>query len=149
MADLRDIYQEVILEHAKSPRNFHALEKPTVKAEGYNPLCGDRCTVYVALEGDVIEDIGFQGSGCAISRASASMMTQSLKGKTVNEAENLFHRFVGLATGQGGIGNQAEFGKLAAFGGVAEFPARVKCATLAWHTLQAALHGDREPVTTE
>jgi nitrogen fixation protein NifU and related proteins len=138
MADLRE-----------SPRNFHALEKPTVKAEGYNPLCGDRCTVYVALEGDVIEDIGFQGSGCAISRASASMMTQSLKGKTVNEAEDLFHRFVGLATGQDGNGTHAEFGKLAVFGGVAEFPARVKCATLAWHTLQAALHGDREPVTTE
>jgi nitrogen fixation NifU-like protein len=149
MADLRDIYQEVILEHAKSPRNFHALEKPTVKAEGYNPLCGDHCTVYVALQGDVIEDIGFQGSGCAISRASASMMTQSLKGKTVSEAEDLFHRFVSLATGQGGNGNHAEFGKLAVFGGVAEFPARVKCATLAWHTLQAALHGDRQPVTTE
>lgn len=149
MADLRDIYQEVILEHAKSPRNFHALEKPTVKAEGYNPLCGDRCTVYVSLQGDVIEDIGFQGSGCAISRASASMMTQSLKGKTVSEAENLFHRFVGLATGQNGDEKHAEFGKLAVFGGVAEFPTRVKCATLAWHTLQAALHGDREPVTTE
>ena len=148
MADLRDIYQEVILEHAKSPRNFRALENPTMKAEGYNPLCGDRCTVYVALQGDVIEDIGFQGSGCAISRASASMMTQSLKGKTVSDAENLFHRFVGLATGQGN-GNHAEFGKLAAFGGVAEFPARVKCATLAWHTLQAALRGDRQPVTTE
>jgi nitrogen fixation protein NifU and related proteins len=149
MADLRDIYQEVILEHAKSPRNFHALEKPTVKAEGYNPLCGDRCTVYVSLEGDVIVDIGFQGSGCAISRASASMMTQKLKGKSVSEAEDLFHRFVGLASGKDGNGNHAEFGKLAAFGGVAEFPARVKCATLAWHTLQAALHGDREPVTTE
>ena len=149
MADLRDIYQEVILEHAKSPRNFHALEKPTVKAEGYNPLCGDRCTMYVALQGDVIEEIGFQGSGCAISRASASMMTQSLKGKTVSEAEDLFHRFVGLATGQDGNGNHAAFGKLAAFAGVAEFPARVKCATLAWHTLRAALRGDREPVTTE
>ena len=149
MADLREIYQEVILEHAKSPRNFRALENPTMKAEGYNPLCGDRCTVYVALEGEVIEDIGFQGAGCAISRASASMMTQSLKGKTVSEAEDLFHRFVGLATGRSGNRNHAEFGKLAAFGGVAEFPARVKCATLAWHTLQAALHGDREPVTTE
>lgn len=149
MADLRDIYQEVILEHAKSPRNFHALEKPTVKAEGYNPLCGDRCTVYVSLQGDVIEDIGFLGSGCAISRASASMMTQSLKGKTVGQAEDLFHRFVSLVTGQGSNENRAEFGKLAAFGGVAEFPARVKCATLAWHTLRAALHEDRESVTTE
>ena len=149
MADLRDIYQEVILEHAKSPRNFHALESPTVKAEGYNPLCGDRCTVYVSLQGDVIENIGFQGTGCAISQASASMMTQSLKGKTISEAEKLFHRFVGLTTGRRGNGNHAEMGKLAAFGGVKEFPARVKCATLAWHTLQAALHGDREPVTTE
>lgn len=149
MADLRDIYQEVILEHAKSPRNFRTLERPTLNAEGYNPLCGDRCTVYLAMNGDVIEDIAFQGSGCAISRASASMMTQNLKGKTVSEAEDLFHKFLGLATGRSGNGDRSEFGKLAAFGGVAAFPARVKCATLAWHTLQAALHGDGEPVSTE
>jgi nitrogen fixation NifU-like protein len=149
MADLRDLYQEVILEHAKAPRNYRALEAPAYKAEGFNPLCGDRCTVYVAMRGEVIEDIAFQGSGCAISCASASMMTQSLKGKTRSEAEELFQSFHRTVTGQAGNGNHAEIGKLAVFAGVSGFPARVKCATLAWHTLQAALHGDREPVTTE
>jgi nitrogen fixation NifU-like protein len=149
MADLRDIYQEVILEHAKTPRNYRALEAPTLKAEGFNPLCGDRCTVYLAMQKDVIEDIAFQGSGCAISRASASMMTQVLKGKTVRQAEDLFQSFRGMVTGQGKNGDHAEIGKLAVFAGVSGFPARVKCATLAWHTLQAALHGDREPITTE
>ncbi len=148
MADLRDIYQEVILEHAKSPRNFHELGNPTNKAEGYNPLCGDRCTVYLTMQGSVIEDIAFQGSGCAISRASASMMTQSLKGKTASEAEELFQSFHRVVTGQNS-NEHPEIGKLAVFSGVAGFPARVKCATLAWHTLQSALHGDREPVTTE
>jgi len=149
MADLRDIYQEVILEHAKSPRNYRALATPTLKAEGYNPLCGDRCTVYLAMQGEVIEDIAFQGSGCAISRASASMMTQSLKGKTVSEAEDLFQKFHRMVTGQSSNQNHPEFGKLEAFAGVSGFPARVKCATLAWHTFEAALHGAREPVTTE
>ncbi|SRR6266567_4001370 len=149
MADLRDIYQEVILEHAKSPRNHRAMATPSRKAEGYNPLCGDHCTVFLAMQGEVIEDIAFQGSGCAISRASASMMTQSLKGKTVGEAEDLFQNFHRMVTGQSSNGNHPEIGKLAVFAGVAEFPARVKCATLAWHTLEAALHGDREPVTTE
>ncbi len=149
MADLRDIYQEVILEHAKAPRNFRALESPACKAEGYNPLCGDRCTVYLAMQGNIIQDITFQGSGCAISRASASMMTQSLKGKTESEAEDLFKRFHRMVTGQNGSENHPEIGKLAVFSGVAEFPARVKCATLAWHTLEAALHGEGEPVTTE
>jgi len=149
MADLRDIYQEVILEHAKAPRNFRALESPAFKAEGYNPLCGDRCTVYIAMQGDVIEDIAFQGSGCAISRASASMMTQSLKGKTASDAEDLFQSFHRMVTGQNGSEDHPEIGKLAVFSGVSGFPVRVKCATLAWHTLEAALHGDREPVTTE
>lgn len=149
MGDLRDIYQEVILEHAKSPRNYRAVNAPTCKAEGFNPLCGDRCTVYLALRGDVIDDIAFQGSGCAISRASASMMTQSLKGKTTSEAEELFENFHRTVTGQDGSGNHPEIGKLAVFEGVSAFPARVKCATLAWHTLKAALHGDREPITTE
>lgn len=149
MADLRDIYQEVILEHAKTPRNFRALEAPAQKAEGLNPLCGDRCTVYVEMLGDVIEDIAFQGSGCAISRASASMMTQSLKGKTASQAEEMFQSFHSMVTGQNGNGNHPEIGKLAVFSGVSGFPARVKCATLPWHTLQAALHGDRQPVTTE
>lgn len=148
MADLRDMYQEVILEHAKSPRNYRALTTPSSQAEGYNPLCGDRCTVYVSVQGDRIEDVGFQGSGCAISRASASMMTQSLKGKTIAEAEDLFRSFHGMVTGQDRDGNP-QLGKLEAFAGVSEFPARVKCATLAWHTLQAALHGEQQPVTTE
>lgn len=149
MADLREIYQEAILEHAKSPRNFRALEAPAQNAEGFNPLCGDRCTVYLKLNGDVIEDIAFQGSGCAISRASASMMTQSLKGKSTHEAEALFQGFHRMVTGQDGKENQAGLGKLAVFSGVAEFPARVKCATLAWHTFEAALHGQQQPVTTE
>ena len=149
MSELSDLYQEVILEHNKNPRNFREIVDSDQYADGKNPLCGDALRVYVALDGDTVTDVAFKGSGCAISKASASMMTQSLKGKTVSEAEDLFHRFVGLATGQYGNGIHAEFGKLAAFGGVAEFPARVKCATLAWHTLQAALHGDREPVTTE
>jgi nitrogen fixation NifU-like protein len=157
MADLRDIYQEVILEHAKAPRNFRELPAPAYTAEGFNPLCGDRCSVYLVMRGDVIEDIAFQGSGCAISRASASMMTQSLKGKTANEAEELFHNFQRMVTGRNGDngshdGNneyRADMGKLKVFAGVAGFPARVKCATLAWHTMHAALHGDREPITTE
>lgn len=150
MADLRDIYQEVILEHAKAPRNFRELTTPDYKAEGFNPLCGDRCSVALAVEGDVIKDIAFQGSGCAISRASASMMTQALKGKTAGEAEELFQNFKRMVTGQNGHnGNHPTMGKLEVFAGVSGFPARVKCATLAWHTMHAALHGEREPVTTE
>src|SRR5579863_1052619 len=131
MADLREMYQEVILEHAKTPRNHRAIESPTRKAEGYNPLCGDRCTVYLKMNGDIIDDISFQGSGCAISRASASLMTQSLKGKTAPEAEKLFAIFRSVVTGHEGPTDTASFGKLAVFRGVSEFPARVKCATLA------------------
>jgi nitrogen fixation protein NifU and related proteins len=149
MADLRDMYQEVILEHAKSPRNYRALASPTSQAEGFNPLCGDRCTIYLSLKGDVIEDIAFQGNGCAISRASASMLTQSLKGKTTAQAEEIFHGFHRMVTGQSPHGGRADLGKLEVFAGVSEFPTRVKCATLAWHTLEAALHEDRAPVTTE
>ena len=156
MADLRDIYQEVILEHAKAPRNFRELPAPDYKAEGFNPLCGDRCSVSVAMEGDKIKDIAFHGSGCAISRASASMMTQSLKGKTAGEAEKLFQDFQRMVTGQNGDngnhngnGSDADMGKLKVFAGVSGFPARVKCATLAWHTMHAALHGERQPVSTE
>jgi nitrogen fixation protein NifU and related proteins len=149
MADLRDLYQEVILEHSKAPRNHRVLENPTRKAEGYNPLCGDRCTVYLKMKGDVIDDIAFQGSGCAISRASASMMTQSLKGITIDEAESLFRKFRALVTGQEKLTDSERFGKLAVFGGVSEFPARVKCATLAWHTLEAALNDEHTSVTTE
>jgi nitrogen fixation NifU-like protein len=149
MGDLRDLYQEVILEHSKAPRNYRVLAAPTTTAEGFNPLCGDRCTVYLSMKDGVIEDIAFQGSGCAISRASASMMTQSLKGKTTREAEELYSHFHSMVTGENGHIDSKEMGKLAVFAGVSEFPARVKCATLAWHTLQAALHGEQKPVTTE
>jgi nitrogen fixation NifU-like protein len=150
MADLRDLYQEVILEHSKAPRNYRELKSPDSKAEGYNPLCGDRFTVFLDMDGDSIRDITFQGSGCAISKASASMMTQSLKGKTRAEANQLFERFHDVVTGQTPEnGNQAELGKLAVFSGVSEFPTRVKCATLAWHTLQAALEKKQEAISTE
>ena len=150
MGDLRDLYQEVILEHSKAPRNYHQLQDADHKAEGYNPLCGDHFTLYLRMEGDLIRDIGFQGSGCAISKASASMMTQSLKGKTRSEAERLFERFHSLVTGQAASnGDHNDLGKLAVFSGVSEFPTRVKCATLAWHTLQAALEGKQEAVSTE
>jgi nitrogen fixation NifU-like protein len=149
MSDLRDLYQDVILEHSKAPRNCRELATANHKAEGYNPLCGDRFTVYLDLEGDCIRDITFQGSGCAISKASASMMTQSLKGKTRADAERLFERFHRLVTGQTENGNQTELGKLTVFSGVSEFPVRVKCATLAWHTLHAALAGKQEAVSTE
>ena len=148
MSDLRDLYQDVILEHSKAPRNFRQLEGANHKAEGFNPLCGDHFTLYLNLEGNSIHDITFQGSGCAISKASASMMTQALKGKTIDEAEALFGKFHKVVTGQGN-GDQAELGKLAVFSGVSEFPVRVKCATLAWHTLQAALEGKQDPVSTE
>jgi nitrogen fixation NifU-like protein len=145
---LRELYQEVILEHSKKPRNFHTLETANHKAEGYNPLCGDHFTVYLDVKDGAISDIGFQGSGCAISKASASMMTQMLKGKTEAEAEALFTKFHDLVTGHTG-GTGEELGKLAVFAGVSEFPLRVKCATLAWHALRAALHGDQEAISTE
>jgi len=150
MADLGDLYQEVILEHSKAPRNYRELKSADHKAEGFNPLCGDRLTVYVEMQGDLIRDIGFQGSGCAISKASASMMTQGLKGKTKEQARALFEGFRQTVTGQTtGDGNQVDLGKLVVFSGVSEFPTRVKCATLAWHTLQAALEGKQESVSTE
>ncbi len=150
MAELRDLYQEVILEHSKAPRNFRKLANANHHAEGFNPLCGDRFTVYLDLEGDTVRDIAFEGSGCAISKASASMMTQLLKGKTVGEAERLFksfHKFV--TTQEHSDSESADLGKLAVFSGVAEFPARVKCATLAWHTLQAAIERKQDSVSTE
>lgn len=148
MSDLRELYQDVILEHSKAPRNFRQLKSANHKAEGYNPLCGDHFTVYIDLEGDSIRDISFDGSGCAISKASASMMTQSVKGKSKEEAAKLFERFHKLVTGQPN-GDREDLGKLAVFAGVSEFPVRVKCATLAWHTLQAALEGKQEKVSTE
>ena len=151
MADLRELYQEVILDHSKRPRNFRKMEAADRKAEGFNPLCGDRVTVFVQMEDGRVKDISFLGSGCAISTASASMMTERMKGKTTDEAEAIFGLFHGLLTGQ--VHDQAgagpELGKLAVFSGVRDFPIRVKCATLAWHTLHAALEGKQQPVSTE
>jgi nitrogen fixation NifU-like protein len=150
MSDLRDLYQEVILDHTKRPRNFRKLEKANYKADGYNPLCGDKITVYLKLEDGVFRDISFQGSGCAISTASASMMTESLKGKTKAEAEALFERFHDLVTGKPETKpDSPELGKLEVFAGVREFPVRVKCASLAWHTMRAALDNRQEAVSTE
>ena len=149
MSDLRELYQQVILDHSKKPRNFQKLDGANRTAEGHNPLCGDQITLYVQVEDDMIRRIGFQGSGCAISKASASMMTDSVKGKTTAEAQGLFERFHDLLTGKGGPGDPGDLGKLAVFSGVREFPVRVKCATLAWHTLRAALEGKGEPISTE
>jgi nitrogen fixation NifU-like protein len=150
MSDLKELYNDMIKEHDKAPRNYHKPEGANREAEGYNPLCGDRCTVFLDVEGDAIKDIGFQGSGCAISRASASMMTQSVKGKSKAEAARLFEEFHRLVTGdEKAMASAQEMGKLAVFAGVSKFPARVKCATLAWHTLQSALEGKHEAVSTE
>ena len=145
MSDLSDLYQEVILDHNKRPRNFHALEQPSHSAEGYNPLCGDRLHLFVKVEGDVVTDVGFQGSGCAISKASASLMTDAIKGRTVEEARALFTRFHRMVTTPPDQGVE-DMGKLSVLAGVREFPVRVKCASLAWHTLKAAL--DREAITS-
>ena len=147
MGDLRDLYQEVILDHSRKPRNFRALEGADHRVEGFNPLCGDKVTLFLRLEKGEVKDISFQGSGCAISTASASMMTEILKGKTCQQAMKLFDEFHGLVTGK--AGNGAELGKLAVFSGVCEFPIRVKCATLAWHALKAALTGAPQTVSTE
>jgi nitrogen fixation NifU-like protein len=150
MSGLRDLYQEVILEHSKAPRNFRQLHDANHQAEGFNPLCGDRLTVYVKLDGDAVRDISFQGSGCAISKASASMMTQSVKGRTRPEVEALFETFRRMVMGKPNAdAGHVELGKLAAFSGVSDYPVRVKCATLPWHTLRAALHGEREAVSSE
>ena len=149
MAGLRELYQEVILDHNRKPRNFRRLGAPTAAAEGYNPLCGDRISVELEVEGDTLRDIAFQGSGCAISKASASMMTESLKGKTRTQAEALFRAFHRLLTEDGASADPDALGKLVVFSGVREFPVRVKCATLAWHTLRAALENAGEVATTE
>ena len=149
MNDLDELYQQIIVEHNKSPRNFKRIDGASRTADGDNPLCGDRITLFVQLDGDVIRDIGFQGKGCAISRSSASLMTGAVKGKTVAEAERLFHAFHDMVAGAHGTADPAALGKLAAFRGVRQFPSRVKCANLAWHTLHAALKGTAEPVTTE
>ncbi len=144
---LRELYQQVILDHNKNPRNFKELPNATRKVDGYNPLCGDHYTVFVELEGDTIKDISFTGNGCAISKSSASVMTSSVKGKRAGEAQELFDTFHGLVTGE--AKPSGDIGRLAAFSGVSEFPARVKCATLAWHTLHSALQGEQELVSTE
>ena len=147
---LNDLYQQVILDHNRKPRNFHSIEHPSGKSEGYNPLCGDRLTVYVQLEGDRIKDVSFEGNGCAISKASASLMTESVKGKSREEIEKLFTQVHQMLTAGPDASVDLEgLGKLAAFAGVREFPVRVKCATLAWHTLNAALLGKEEPISTE
>ena len=145
--DLNDLYQQVILDHSKSPRNFRRLEGGNRSAQDHNPLCGDTLTLDLPIEGDRIQDIGFQGSGCAISKASASLMTESLKGRTTAEVRELFDRIHALlTTGEGGGGN---LGKLEVFAGVHKFPARVKCAILPWHAALAALEGTTQPVSTE
>lgn len=149
MSDLRSLYQEIILEHNKSPRNFKKLEGANRVLEGFNPLCGDHYTLYLKLEGDTIVDVAFQGSGCAISKASASVMTTLVKGRSVEEAKNMFTTFHDLVTGTLKDVSFDHLGKLAAFSGVSEFPARVKCASLAWHTMRIALDADTGTVSTE
>jgi nitrogen fixation protein NifU and related proteins len=150
MSELKTLYQDIILDHNKSPRNFKKLENANRHAEGYNPLCGDHYDVYVRIENDVIQDVSFVGAGCAISKASASVMSSLLKGKTVAEAEELIKVFHRLVTGEADPLEELErWGKLAAFAGVSEFPARVKCASLAWHTLRAALKNKENVISTE
>lgn len=146
---MRDLYQEVILEHNKRPRNFRAIEPADRRQEGFNPLCGDRLTLYLKLDGDKVVDVAFQGNGCAISTSSASLMTEAVKGKSKAEAERLFEAFHRLVTRSPPTPTKEEIGKLAVFAGVGEFPARVKCASLCWHTLKAALDGKGEKVSTE
>lgn len=176
MPEIDDLYQELILDHAKRPRNFRSLPDADRRAEGFNRLCGDRVTVFVKLEGDparpesIVREVSFQGVGCAISTASASLLTEALRGKTTAQAESLFRRFHALVTGKAtgasaasssgaadadahaaaaGADAEPDLGKLEAFAGVSEFPIRVKCASLAWHTFHAALTGEHAPVTTE
>ena len=146
--DLRELYQEVIVDHSKRPRNFRVLGGTAKHAQGYNPLCGDKVTVYVDVDGDVVKDVAFQGSGCAISTAAASVMTEALKGKSRAEANAMFDTFHELVT-KGPPSGAGNLGKLAVFAGVSDYPSRVKCAVLAWHTFRAALEGDSDPVKTE
>lgn len=148
MSELDELYQNVILDHNRSPRNYRVVDGANRHAEGNNPLCGDRIGVWLRLDGDVIADVGFQGNGCAISKASASLMTTVVKGRTVREAEELFGRFHELVTGEAGAAREG-LGKLGVFRGVAAFPIRVKCASLPWHALKAALDGPETVVTTE
>lgn len=151
MSDLRDLYQQVILDHYRKPRNQQALIDANRSAEGHNPLCGDRVRVALKVAGDTIEDVAFEGSGCAISTASASLMTEAVKGKTVDQAEALFRSFRAVVTGDDGALVADDLGKLEVLAGVRDYPVRIKCATLAWHTLESALAGEAgsEPVSTE
>lgn len=150
MSELRDLYQDVILDHRKRPRNFRSMEGADFQAEGHNPLCGDEVTVFLKVSSGTIEDVSFQGEGCAISMASASLMTEILKGKTSQEADSLFSQFHDLMTAESAEGDEnPSLGKLEVLSGVKEFPMRVKCATLAWHTLHAALENRGQVVTTE
>ena len=150
MADLRELYQQVILDHTKNPRNFGRLEQPSHKAEGHNPLCGDHLALTLEIDDDRVNKLRFEGSGCSISTASASLMTQVIEGKTTTEAQSLFEKFHEVVTSAADEEvDLAELGKLAVLAGVREFPIRVKCASLAWHTLQAAIRGNQEDVTTE
>lgn len=149
MSDLSELYGDVILDHYRKPRNCQKLADATRVANGHNRLCGDQITVYLKLEGDAIKDISFESSGCAISKASASIMTSAVKGKTRAEAEALFEKFHGMVTGERGAPADPQLGKLAVFSGVCEYPARVKCASLAWHTLRGALDSKEGPITTE
>jgi nitrogen fixation NifU-like protein len=149
MSDLRELYQEVILDHNKNPRNFHAIVGATHSVKGFNPLCGDQYTIHVKIEDGIVKEIGFEGSGCAISKASASVMTSVVKGKTVAEALELFDQFHDLVTASRRVEDVEKLGKLAPFSGVSEFPARVKCAILPWHTMKSAIEAKEEVVTTE
>lgn len=145
--DLRELYQEVVIDHNRHPRNHFSLENPTNVANGFNPLCGDKLTVYLQVEGNIVKEISFLGCGCAISQASASLMTEAIKGKTVQEAHDLFQAFHILLTEE--TPPAAALDKLMILSGVRAYPARVKCATLAWHTLEAALKQSHEPISTE
>lgn len=148
MFDLQDLYQEVIVDHNRSPRNFGKLDNANHVLEGFNPLCGDKLTLYVDSDDNTIRDIAFDGSGCAISVASASLMTEALKGKSIEEARHMFEEFHDLLTKNETL-DLEKYGKLAALAGVRAYPTRVKCATLCWHTLNAVLNGEETPVTTE
>ena len=149
MSDLTELYQDLVLDHNSRPRNFRKLSGANHSAEGYNPLCGDRVTVYVEIENGLVKDIGFQGTGCAISRASASMMTESVKGKTLEEARTLFEKFHEQVAGSDTHQEEEDLGDLEAFAGIREYPSRVKCAVLGWHTLKAAIDSMAKPVSTE
>lgn len=149
MSELRELYQELIIDHGRHPRNFGDLEKSNFEKEGFNPVCGDRLTVYLLLDKSKIIDLSFKGTGCAISVASASLMTEVLKGKTLEEAEVIFQYFHQLVTGKAEELDEEKLGKLLVLSGVAAFPSRVKCATLAWHTVMAALHQEQGVVSTE